>query len=74
MQLRLIEEQYALGNYSREIYDPSHSSQKAAHERLQGQGLDIQNLKDLGKGWSICWSSKEKNKKRESTERILLQW
>lgn len=57
-----------------EIFDLGVQSQNVARDRLKEQGLDIENLEDLGNGWSIRWSAKVENKKKESRRRLLLQW
>lgn len=74
-QLDAIKKTYTGHQHFHQIFTESDSSQITARECLQQQNLIIDDLGDLGNGWSRRWSSLS----RESAEgciwqRILFQW
>ena len=72
-QVEQIQKQYSADTHFHQLYPEDHDSQDNAIILLRSQGLDLQNMDDLGNGWSKrCSTLGGTVAKRHA--RVLLQW
>ncbi|KAF8581528.1 hypothetical protein K439DRAFT_1618969 [Ramaria rubella] len=68
-----IQGRYEACTHFHQLFDNDLSSQQAATDILRDQGLVLENLDDLGNGWSKRWSTCEGTGPKQYV-RALMQW